>query len=188
MSTLSHLTSVCVVLSLIAVSVGEEKTEAAKYGWKVGELMPFHVADFAYGHKNGHCGCPSIMVKNANGRGIMIWTKSGSPQAYELAAALDGKLGDDRKVQGFLLNFSGDSLETLRQGREKYPLQRFIVARPRDSVQFMPAKVVGDAETVIFFVEQKEIKQILTAQSGEMTDERIREIAAAVDEFVAPTK
>src|SRR5262245_47800561 len=120
MKTLSIPFGVVAVLCLAVGGNSQEKKDD-NYGWSVGKQMPFHVVDWVTS-RSGKAGggCPSVMTSNVQGRSVIIWSKTGEEQAYELAAALNAKLKGEKKQMGFFVRFRDLTPDALKREAEKY--------------------------------------------------------------------
>ena len=152
----------------------EKKTD--EYGLKVGQKMPVHIVEFFAGARKYGCGCPSIMVENAKGSGVEIWTRTNDDQPIQLASALEGRLGDGKKKQAFLMLFN-DSLKKAIADKPD-ALKKFNVAVPRkeETGLLNDADPSGKAGTVVFLLNHKEITAVWTFPPGALTKDRIEEI------------
>src|SRR5437879_884644 len=106
------------LMPLSAQSGGGKK----EFGLAVGQKLPFHVVDFAFGpHKGG--GCPSVMISNARTRGIVLWALTPDDKFFELAKRLQVPLAKYPKAEGYLVVFErqGDLAEQAKKnGLEKF--------------------------------------------------------------------
>src|SRR5688500_14305265 len=55
----------------------------------VGKDMPFHVVDFVNGPHKHRGGCPSVMIANAQARGVVVWSMVADEPVLELVKGLD---------------------------------------------------------------------------------------------------
>jgi hypothetical protein len=158
-----------------------------KYGYHVGESMPFHVVGFVAGARDHGGGCPSVMISNTRGRGVEVWSRTGSEEAFALAGALEAKLPDDDKPRGFLLVFDDTAVDALRAKTAKQGLKKFHVATPRSSTgqAFKSADGAGESAVLVFLMDQKQIKSALRFTAGELNDEAIQKIAKEAESFFA---
>jgi acetyl esterase/lipase len=151
-------------------------------GLKVGEEMPVHVVDFFSGARRDGAGCPSIMISNAKAQGVEIWSRTDDDQPFQLACALEAKLGDGKKKQGYLILFK-DSLKKAIAAKPD-ALKKFHVAVPKiiGTGLFNEADPSGKAGSMVFLLNRKEITAVWTFAPGELTKERIE---AIVKKFAA---
>ena len=167
--------------SFQAVNSQDKKAEAEEYGLKVGQKMPFHVVDFFAGAITKGSGCPSVMISNGEAQGVEIWSRTDDDQPFQLACALEAKLGDGKKKQGYLILFK----DTLKKAITEEPdaLKKVRVAVPRSSTKAMfdKADASGKAGSVVFLLNRKEIIAVWTFAPGDLTKERIE---AIVKQFV----
>jgi hypothetical protein len=175
---LSALGLVC----LLHTADGQEKKKADVFGVKVGEKMPFHVVDFFAGAKTKGGGCPSVMISNAQAKGVEIWSRTDDDQPFKLACALEAKLGDGQKKQGFLIILKGSFKKELAANPDA--LKRFHVASPRENLGglFGKADPDGKAGSIVFFLNRKQITAVWTFAPGDLTNERVETI---VKQFAA---
>lgn len=156
----------------------QEKKTAAVYGLKVGEKMPFHVVDFFSESKTHSCGCPSVMAGNA--QSVEIWSRTDDDQPFQLACALEAKLDDGKKKQGYLILFKDSLKKTLADNPDA--LKKFHVGVTREMTKklFEQADASGKAGSLVFFMHRNTITATWTFAPGELTKERIE---AIVKEF-----
>jgi hypothetical protein len=182
------------IVSLCALGglPAQEKKEPPKikYGFKVGEGMPFHVVDFIAGVREKGAGCPSVMISNARSRGLEIWTRSNDEQAFQLTAALQTKLGDGKKTQGFLLLFHRADKDVLVAKANQHGLKQIHVSVPRSIEKsiFQAADASGKSEVIVFFLDHKIIRASWSFAAGELTKERTEALVKAADTFLAEKK
>src|SRR5262245_61151548 len=95
------------LLSLAAPAVAQAKppAEGPKDGLRVGAKLPFLVVRFYTGTHRNHEGCPSVMIANANSRGLVIWSRAADEPSLRLARSADAQLVDGDKVHGYLVVF-----------------------------------------------------------------------------------
>lgn len=160
----------------------EKQPPSVVYGFKVAENMPFHVVDFVAGARTKGGGCPSVMISNAQVQGVEIWSRTTDDQSFQLACALEAKLGDGNKKQGYLILFN-DSLKKALAAKPD-ALKKFHVATPRSSTKalFDKADTSGKSGSLVFFLNRKEIKAAWAFAPGELTSKRIE---AIVKQFTA---
>jgi hypothetical protein len=177
------LLSVLGMACFLQAAISQVKKTPEVYGLKVGEMMPFHVVDFFAGAKTKGGGCPAVMISNAQARGVEIWSRTDDDQPFQLACALEAKLEDGKKKQGYLLLFK-DSLKKAIAAKPD-ALKKFHVAVPRQIEQglFDEADASGKAGSVVFLLNRKsEITAAWTFAPGDLTKERIE---AIVKKFAA---
>src|SRR5262245_66611926 len=90
------------ILSLSGACAAEPKA-AEYYGLVVGKEMPTHVVDFVNDKREHSGGCPSIMIANSGGRGLIIWSRGATDTAFRLAKAVEAGARDGDKFQRFLI-------------------------------------------------------------------------------------
>jgi hypothetical protein len=140
---------------------------------KVGDELPFNVADFVAGPHQGHCGCPSVMIGNYKVRGLVIWARTVDEPVLELAAAFEGKGIDGKKAHGYLIAFD-ISEEQLAENTKKGEWKTLTIGASRhDSKQEFP-KWGFDAKVayIVFLVDRKQVKQMWTMSGAELTKEK----------------
>lgn len=170
------LTGILGLACFLHAANAQEKKTPEVYGLKVGEKMPFHVVDFFAGARTKGGGCPSVMISNAEAQGVEIWSRTDDDQPFQLASALEAKLEEGKKKQGYLILFK----DSLKKGIAEKPdaLTKFHVAMPRDSTKklFDMADSTGKAGSVVFLLNRKEITATWTFAPGELTKEHIEAI------------
>lgn len=152
---------------------------------RVGGQIPFHVIDFASGEHHGHCGCPSVMIKNHQARGLLVWSKEADDAALALVQAAEKWL-DGGSKQAFFVVF--DAEETaLRKRLEQTPLKRATagIARHNSQQQFRNYEIDKSAAHWVFLVDRDEVKSLWTLQAGKLTKEKQQEILTAAEQHFA---
>jgi hypothetical protein len=152
----------------------------------VGKKMPVHVTDFVNSDR-GDCGCPAVMIANARARGVIIWVRGADEAAFDLAKAIDGKPVDGKKVFGFLVAFD---VRTEGLALKARGVEHVIVGGARHSAkeEWDGRGVEPGAGTLVFLLDEKEIRGMWSFRAGELTDARIKEVARSVEQFAAAGK
>lgn len=137
---------------------------------KVGSELPFHVADFVAGPDKGHCGCPSVMISNQDGRGLVIWARTADEPIVRLAASAEGKGVDGKKTQGYLVVFDTPEEKVEAQFKDG-DWTNITIGKSRHSSKDEFSKWGFGPTTAyaIFLVERKEIKSLWTLSAVELT-------------------
>jgi len=154
----------------------------------VGGPLPGLVADFVSGPGNGHCGCPTIMIRNGKSRAVVIWSESLDPVSEHVARALDpvvasARQENSRAILGFWVVFDHDPERAL----SKQPLQGLRGSVARASYHSLRAKYNLTSEVrTVFLVEAEEIKAVWSLAPADVTPERIQELQRQATEFLAP--
>lgn len=169
----------------IVLGISSSAAEPEKFKIRVGGAVPFHVTDFESGGHKGHCGCPSVMIKNHKARGLLVWSKEVDEATLALVQAADKWLDGDRK-QAFLVVFDAEDA-ALRKQLEKTPLKHVSAgtSRHRSAEQLRNYDLDKSAAQWVFLVDQSEVKGMWTLQAGELTKEKQQEILAAAEQHFA---
>jgi hypothetical protein len=174
---------------LVHPGMAQEKKDQpeSKYGWKTGESMPFHVVDFIAGARDKGAGCPSVMINNAAGRGVIIWSRSADDQAFDLAAKLEAKLAESKNALGFLVPFGEAPKEGWSKKAGQHALKKFQVATPRSSTKelFQQADPSGKSASIVFFLHRKQIQSVWALGATELTKERMQSLVQEAEKFLA---
>jgi len=162
-------------------AAGAKEREPAKFKVHAGGALPFHVVDFLTGKHAAHCGCPSVMINNHGGRGLVIWTKGLNEGALHLATEADKRWLNGGKKQGYLVVFDLPD-EKVQAQFKKGTFTHLSAGYPRHTseVQFRNYEIDKTAQQFVYLVEAKEIKQMWTLQAGELTREKQQEILQAM--------
>lgn len=165
-------------------SRGKQKA-AAEYGLSVGKKMPFHVADFVNGKQKE--GCPSAMLANGKSRGIIVWARASAVSAMQIARALDEKAVDGEKLRGFVVAYGSARDDFLMHQETWSSLKHVIAGRGRAAAedQFEKRGVDAKVQTLVFFLDGKDIRAMRSFSAEELTDAKIAEIAADAAKFAA---
>jgi hypothetical protein len=153
-------------------------------GLAIGKKLPFHVADFVNGKHKGHGGCPGVMIANSAGRGVVIWSRGADESAARLAKALDGITADHEKFQQYWVVFDADEKVVAEKAAG---LTRVDVGRARQTAKEEIDKRGVDVKVtvLVFFLDRKDIKAAWTFPAGGLTDDKVKELAAAAAKFAA---
>lgn len=181
--------SITVAFSLLAVgthlsmSYGEDAPPSTAAESVVGQEMPVHVIDFINRDRNGHCGCPVVMISNSRGRGLIVWDRGAAEQAFQLAEALDAAAVEGQTFQRFLITFD----KSARLSDEVTDLTHVTAGKARSdrSRVFDGRGIDADAKVLVFLLDRKVIKAAWGLRAEEVTDERINEIVAAATKSAA---
>jgi len=155
------------------VALADEPAKNANKRLKVGTELPFLVADFVAGPHKDHCGCPSVMISNADARGLVIWARTAEAPAVQLAASIDGKPVNGKKIQGYLVVFDTpeDKVATAAKGTD---WKGVTVGKARHSSdeEFTKWQLDPKDAYAIFLVDRKEIKAMWLLSAAELTKEK----------------
>ena len=156
-----------------------------EYGLAVGKKMPFHVADFLNGRYRE--GCPSVMVSNGKSRGIIVWTRADVATVKRLATALDANGVDGEKLRGFVVAYDVASSDLTEHKETWSGLKHVIVGKGRGAArdQYEKRGVDAKVQTLVFFLDRKDIQAMRSFGAEELTDAKIAEIAADAAKFAA---
>jgi hypothetical protein len=123
------------------------------------------------------------MISNARSRGVIIWTRGADDAAFRLAKALDGKAVDGKKLRGFLIVFNQAAAEIQAKAEG---LEKVIVGKARSTpqAQFDARGLDAKTQTVVFFLDRKEIKSIRTFAEAELDDAKVDELVEETGKFV----
>jgi len=163
----------------------DSKKPNVEYGLAVGRKMPIHVADFVNGkHKEG---CPSAMIANGKSRGIIIWARASAASAMQIAKALDEKAVDGEKLRGFVVAYGPARNDFLTHQETWSSLKHVIAGRGRAAVedQFDKRGVDAKVQTLVFFLDGKDIRAMRSFSAEELTDAKITALAADAAKFAA---
>jgi hypothetical protein len=168
----------------VAVEPTEPATQktAGEFGLAVGKKMPFHVVNFVT--DRGGAGCPSVMISNARTRGVIVWTRATDDGALRLAKALDETAVDGCRLCGFLVAFD----EAGNGVRERAVDVKYMVlgkARSTAEREFDARGVDASIQTLVFFLDRKDILAMWSFAADELTDARIAEITEQARKFAA---
>ena len=165
----------------------QSESSPEEYGLTPGLKMPFHVADFLNDKSDHNCGCPSVMIANSGGRGVIIWTRGTADPAFRLAKALDAGAGNGDKLQRFLIAFDADEkfLQEKAAG-----LGRVLVGKARDSAkeQLDGRGVDAKVLVLVFLLDKKEVKAAWSLTTDELGDDKIKELVGAAKRFASGDK
>jgi hypothetical protein len=160
---------------------------------KVGSALPFLVVDFEAGPHKGHCGCPSVMIKNTQARAIVIWSRAADGAVFQLARAAEDQGLDGKKTQGYLVLFKPTD-KLLRDRLDKSQFKGVTVGQARHSSEetYKPLGIDPGATSVVFLVDNKEVKAFWVLQPGELTREKsdliLKETASLLKREPSPSK
>jgi hypothetical protein len=159
----------------------------SNFGLAVGKKMPFHVADFVNGKDKDHGGCPSVMISNTGGRGIIVWSRGPVEPAFKLAKALDVAAADGDKLERFLVVFDTDGKVVAEKGAS---LTRVVVGRARHSAseEFDRRGIDTKSLVLVFMLDKKDIKAMWSFGADEPGQGKIKELVAAGKKFAAGEK
>ncbi|HKA07194.1 MAG TPA: hypothetical protein VKD71_08040 [Gemmataceae bacterium] len=154
-------------------------------GLKVGGEPPFVVVDFVAGPHKGHCGCPSVMIRNEEARGFVIWSRTADDAAMRLAAAAEVKV-DGKKTHGYLVVFDTPE-EKLAAQVKSGEWKNVTVGSSRHASQEEFAKRGFDSKVAyaVFLVDRKEIKTLWTLRADELTKEKADAILKEATAFLS---
>jgi hypothetical protein len=174
------------VLSL-SVAWAADPKPPEEYGLTAGKKMPFHVADFLNDKRDHSCGCPSIMIANSGGRGLIIWSRGATDPAFRLAKALDAGAGEGHKLRRFLIAFDADA-KLLR--KKAAGLGRVLVGKARDSAKDELDRRGVDAKVLVlvFLIDKEEVRATWTFAADELSDDKVKELAVAAKKFATGAK
>lgn len=179
---------------LVAMSVlspsnvrAEDPKSPGEYGLAAGKKMPFLVADFLGGKNRNRRGCPSVMIANSGGRGLIIWSRGAVDSAFQFAKALEADAADGDKLQRFLVVFDADD-RVLSEKADS--LGRFVVGKPRHSakVEFDRRGVDAKVVVLVFLLDKKDIKFMWSFAADELSNDKVKELAAAVKQVATGDK
>jgi hypothetical protein len=167
----------------VSISLAEDTPSSTTSDSVVGQEMPFHVVDFANGKHKGHGGCPSVMISNSRGRGLIIWDRGATNQAFQLAKALDAAAVEGQKFQRYIVTFDKHA----RISDRAADLTHVTAGKARSdrSRVFDGHGVDAESKVLVFLLDQKVIKAAWGLKADEVTDERVKEIVAAATKFAA---
>jgi uncharacterized protein (TIGR03067 family) len=150
---------------------------------KVGGELPFLVADFTTGRAKGHCGCPSVMIRNDRARALVIWSRTADPAVLRLAKKADEDLVCGKRLHGYLLLF--DPTEEDRARLDKAGLEGVSAGPAREPAGkfFERFGIDAKAAQVVFLVDNREVKAMWVLAPGELTAARITKILEEADKF-----
>lgn len=173
------------LLALAPIILGDEPAKKESHTLKVGNELPFLVADFVAGPHKGHCGCPSVMISNHDARGMVIWTKTADTPAIALAEAIEGKGVDGKKLHGYLIAFDTPE-DKLAAQVKKNEWKGVTVGTSRHDSALEFKKWNLDAKTayVVFLVEKKQIKQMWVLTADELTKDKSEAILKEATRFL----
>jgi len=172
----------CGFLAALAPAPAGDKKE---YGLAVGQKMPFHVVDFAFGPHKGKGGCPSVMISNGQTRGVILWARTPDEAFFQLAKRLQEPIAKHPKAQGHLvvLEKQGDLFDQAT----KHGLERFEVGVMRGQSQ-QNVKSLGalaESDLAVFFLDLKTIKATWSLKSKDLNKETSDKIVGAAQKFFA---
>lgn len=182
---------VLVALAVVFVSPAFSQNAAPpakeETGLAVGQQFPFHVADFVNGKHAGRGGCPSVMISNSRGRGVIIWTRDGGEAALSLGDALDQGALQREGFTGFLVAF--DSTDSPLAEKSK-AWKNLTAGHKRSSGlsapnAFSKMKIADSTQVLVFFLDRKQIKQRWDLSADELTAAKIAELNTAAEKFAA---
>jgi len=130
------------------------------------------------------------MIGNSGTPGISLWSRSGEPRVFELAASLQ-PLVDGRKSQGYLVIFNDQPKKTLLESADYHGLDTFQVGTPRhlkDERPFFELGAGKDAELVVFVVDSHTIRGAWAIAPGSLSAERMATIVADVSQLLKSGK
>src|SRR5262245_42273646 len=163
----------------------DESARKAEKTLKVGVELPVVVTDFVAGPHKGHCGCPAIMISNEDARGLVIWARTAEAPAVQLAAAVDGKPVNGKKVQGYLIVFDTPE-EKVATAAKGIAWKGVTVGKARDLSDevFTKWQLDPKAAYAIFLVDRKEIKALWVLPAAELTKEKSEAILKEATAFL----
>jgi RNA polymerase sigma factor (sigma-70 family) len=150
---------------------------------KVGGELPFLVADFTTGRAKGHCGCPSVMIRNDRARALVVWSRTADPAVLRLAKKADEDLVCGKRVHGYLILF--DPTADDRARLDKADLEGVSAGPARQSADkvFKQFGIDTRAAQVVFLVDNREVKAMWVLAPGELTSGRIGKILEEADKL-----
>jgi hypothetical protein len=171
-------------LLLLASAYGADAVKTNENGLAVGKEMPFHVVNFVNEKKESHGGCPSVMISNSGGRGVIVWSRDAGDAVFKLAKALDAAATDAEKMQRYLVIYDVEQPEFADKAKE---LKHVVVGKARKSAkqEFDGRGVDAKTAIVVFLLDKKEIKQMTPLRAEELSDAKIKELVAAAGKFAA---
>lgn len=156
-----------------------------KEGLNVGDKMPFHIAEFVNGEDKNTSGCPSVMIANSRGRGVIVWCRRDSKAAFDLARHLDEL--ETTSLRRFLVAFDADP-ETLEERCQSYRNLRAGRARQSSQIQLDQRGVEPTTQVLVFFLEGKLIQSKWTFGDADLNQDQIKKLCEAARNFHAETK
>jgi hypothetical protein len=179
---------VLVALAFVFVSPAFSQNAAPpakeETGLAVGQQFPFHVADFVNGKYAGRGGCPSVMISNSRGRGVIIWTRDGGEAALALGHALEKGALKSERLKGFLVAFAGGDPK-LAETAKAWTSLTAGNKRSGGETAFQTMKIADSTQVLVFFLDRKQIKQRWDFTAGELTTAKIAELNALAEKFAA---
>jgi hypothetical protein len=175
----------------IAVLLPKGRADAPKLADEVGlaegKKMPTLVTDFVNGKDKDHCGCPSIMIANADGRGLIILSRGAVDSAFKLARALDDGVAEGDRLQRFLVALDADTKELAKKAEG---LGRVTVGKARHTAkeELDGHGVDGKIVVLVFLLDKKDIKKMWSYEAHELDEEDIKELVAAAKKFIRDSK
>jgi hypothetical protein len=188
MRTVNSLPIALVLMSGLSLPHADgDDPKPSNYGLVVGKKMPFHVADFVNGKDKDHGGCPSVMISNTGGRGIIVWSRGAVEPAFQLAKALDAAATDGDKFERFLVVFDVSGKVLAEKGAG---VTRVVVGRARNSAkdEFDRRGIDAKALVLVFLLDKKDIKAMWSFGANEPGEEKVKEVVAAAKKFATGEK
>lgn len=169
--------------TLVSMTIGEDAPPSADAASVVGQEMPFHVVDFVNRERKGRGGCPSVIISNSRGRGLIIWDRGATDQAFQIAMAFDAAAVEGQKFQRFLVTFDKHARISDRAG----DLTHVTAGKARSAVStaFDGRGIDAESKVLVFLLDQKVIKAAWGLKADEVSDEQVKEIVAAATKFAA---
>lgn len=173
------------VFAIGSATLADEPAKKNPPELKVGQELPFLVANFVSGPHKGHCGCPSAIIGNHDARAVVIWTKTADATVVELAAAFEGKAVDGNRKQAYLIAFDTPeeklAAETKSEGWKGVTVGK---SNHGSELEFKRRGIDVKATYVVFLTERKQIKQMWAFTASELTKEKSAAIVNEANEFL----
>jgi hypothetical protein len=173
------------LLAAAGVALAQQPKEPV-IGLKAGEEMPFFVVDFVMGQHKDHAGCPSVMTSNARAKSVILLARQADESTLKLAAALEAGSVDGKSLLAFLAVAQGAG-QDLAKSSDKAGLKKFHAGVTRDqSWQRLKELGLNDEIAVgVVLLDRKAVQLAYLLKAGELTDEKEKEIVAALESLAA---
>ena len=181
--------SLAMILGLFATSLcaaADEEQVKPPYGSKPGQQLPLLIVDFTLGAHKGHCGCISVMIRNAKARAVVVAAREVDDQLLALSKSIDEimPVGKDKSAQGFFVLF--DEPKVSREQQDKLAFKTLNFGKPRNggTTWFSWVGLKRDSSVAIFFINQSKIEATWQFASKGIDTAKQTDITEAAKKFI----